>query len=146
MEAFTNAAVVSLTLSQILRACPKTQFEILLYCFMPDHLHLLVEGMADQARLKGFARLAKQYSAYAYSRSHGRVRLWQKGLHDHIVRDRVDLFQRIDYVVSNPVVAGLVATAADYPFWGSERWTRDELLAWVRHAGPPPYPGVHLDR
>ena len=146
MEAFRDAATVDVVWSQFLRAAGEKGFEVLVYCFMPDHVHLVVEGMVDHARLKLFAKLAKQYSAYAYSCSHSREKLWQKGLHDRIVRDRVDLFQRIGYIVSNPVVAGLVATPEDYPFWGSQRWTRDVVLDWVRHGGPLPSPGVHLDR
>jgi len=62
------------------------------------------------------------------------------------VRDRVELLERIRYVVSNPVVAGLAGAPEDYPFWGSQRWTRDQLLDWVRHSGVPPCPGVNLDR
>ncbi|MEO8077784.1 MAG: transposase [Acidobacteriota bacterium] len=41
---FTEHDAVELVLAQILRAARKCAFEITAYCFMPDHLHLLVRG------------------------------------------------------------------------------------------------------
>src|SRR3954447_17702277 len=70
MLAFKSAETVESTWLQILRAGAENQFEVIAYCFMPDHLHLIVEGMADGANLKAFAKLAKQYSGYYYARTH----------------------------------------------------------------------------
>lgn len=146
MAAFKRADVVTLVWLQILRAALEKGFEILAYCFMPDHLHIVVEGLADDSDLKAFAKLAKQYSGYSYARSHGGGKLWQKGLNDHIVRERADLFERVRYVVDNPVVAGLVVRPEDYPFLGSQRWSLEQLLDWTRRGGAAPAPGVALNR
>ena len=132
IRAFTDAAAVALVLEQLLRAAGETRFEILVYCFMPDHLHLVVEGITDASDLKRFAKLAKQYSGYYYARAHERAKLWQKGVNDYIIRDDVDLLDRVRYVVNNPVAAGLVSQAADYPYLGSQRWSVPELIAWCR--------------
>jgi len=113
---------------QFLRACAEKQFEVLAYCFMPDHVHLVVEGMSDQSNLKLFVKLAKQYSGYYYRRTHPNRTLWQHGSNDHIVRDDVDLLERTRYVVNNPVAAKLVERPEDYPYLGSQRWTQKELL------------------
>jgi putative transposase len=136
MAAFTDAAVVALVLAQILRAATEKQFEIIAYCFMPDHLHLVVEGMADGSDLKAFAKLAKQYSGYYYARTHGGGKLWQRYGHDRIVRDEADLRDRVRYVANNPVAAGLVDKAEDYPFLGSQRWSLEALLDYCRGAPP----------
>ena len=146
MEAFRNAETVDLVWSQFLRAAREKGFEVLACCFIPDHVHLVVEGISEDAHLKVFAKSAKQYSGYYYARSHGGGKLWQKGNDDQIIRDRADLFERIRYVVMNPVARGLVARPEDYPFLRSQRWTVDELIKWIRRGGPPPYPGVDLDR
>ncbi len=37
----------------------------------------------------------------------------------------------IGYTVENPVRASLVTQSQDYPFWGSSRWTRDEVLEFL---------------
>lgn len=143
-KVFSSAAAVALVLEQFLRAAEEQQFEILVYCFMPDHVHLVVGGLTDDADLKAFVRLAKQYSGYRYPRTHGRERLWQKGFNDHIVRDDVDLLDRVRYVVNNPVAAGLVKRPQDYRFIGSQRESTEELIAWCRPRianGPSPDDG-----
>lgn len=66
---FTEEQAVSLVWEQFLRACAEKQFEVLAYCFMPDHVHLIVEGMSDESDLKLFVKLAKQYSGYYYRRT-----------------------------------------------------------------------------
>ena len=125
---FDDASVVELTVSQFLRASREKRFEMIAYCFMPDHVHIIACGKNDDSDLKVFVKLAKQYSGYYYARGHQRQRLWQHGSNDHIVRDDVDLLERLRYVVNNPVAAGLVERAEDYPFLGSERWSRTELV------------------
>lgn len=42
--------------------------------------------------------------------------IWQRGYHDHALRDDEDYFVRIQYLVNNPVRAGLVERIEDYPF------------------------------
>jgi len=131
-KAFSEAACVHLVLAQVLRAAAEHQFEVVVYCAMPDHLHLVVEGLAETSHLKRFVKLAKQYSGFYYARAHERAKLWQHGGNDHIVRDDVDFLDRVRYVVNNPVAAGLVADPRDYRFLGSQRWSMEELIAWCR--------------
>lgn len=64
---FTDRAAVELALSQFRRSASEQQFALLAYCFMPDHVHLVVQGASDAADLKAFASKAKQYSWYAYA-------------------------------------------------------------------------------
>ena len=124
---FTEPAAVNLVWAQIVRAAAEKQFEVLVYMFMPDHAHLIVEGVAESSDLKAFAKAAKQYSGYYYRQAHKR-KLWQHGGNDHIIRDEVERLDKVRYVVNNPVAAGLVTKAEDYPFFGSQRWTREELV------------------
>jgi hypothetical protein len=44
---------------------------------------------------------------------------WQRSFWDHFVRDDEDLTQVIEYVLANPVRAGIVADPADYPYAGT---------------------------
>jgi REP element-mobilizing transposase RayT len=43
-EYFRDASNVDLVLRQILRAAREHTFDLLAYCFMPDHLHMLAAG------------------------------------------------------------------------------------------------------
>ncbi len=47
--------------------------------------------------------------------------MWQKGFHDHAIREEEDLRAVARYVVANPVRAGLVQSVRDYPHWDA-RW------------------------
>ena len=132
-QAFVDAASVSLVWTQIVRACTEKGFEVIAYCFMPDHLHLVVEGLSDTADCKGFIKSAKQYSGYYYARANGRARLWQRYGHDRIIRADAEFVDSVRYVVANPVKAGLAQAPRQYPFLGSQRWTIDELLDWCKN-------------
>ena len=127
---FTAADVVDLALTQILRAAEKHSFKVIAYCFMPDHVHLVVEGLSDDSNLKSFAKLAKQYAGYYYARAHSGAKLWQHGTNDHIIRDHVDLLDRVRYVLHNPVAAGMVTKPEDYPFQGSQSFSIRALNDW----------------
>jgi len=134
LEKFTTSIVVTMVLEQIVRAAKEKEFEVIVYCFMPDHVHLVVEGLSNRADLKMFVKVGKQYSGFYYKRAQSGT-LWQHGQNDHIIRDDVDLLDRVRYVVNNPVAAGLVARPQDYPFLGSQRWSTPELIEWCQPRG-----------
>jgi REP element-mobilizing transposase RayT len=57
---FISAAVVDLVIAQISRAARECAFAVPAYCFMPDHLDLLVEGKSDASDCRDFIKRAKQ--------------------------------------------------------------------------------------
>ena len=124
---FTCHAVVSQTLSHFRFCAAAEGFAILAYCFMPDHLHMLVEGVTPSSDLQRFARLAKQHSGFDYAARHG-GRLWQEGYHEHILRTNENARAFARYILANPVRAGLAATPGEFPHLGSDVWTLAELL------------------
>ena len=126
-KVFTNMAVVACVREQIMSAARSRGFAILAYVFMPDHVHLLVEGKTEDADMKSFVNLAKQKSGYAYSQTRHR-RLWQPSYYDRVLRDEEDTWDVIRYIVTNPVRAKLVEDFAQYPFLGSGIMERDELV------------------
>ena len=112
---FTNLSVVGLVREQILSAARANHFAVIAYVFMPDHVHLLVEGKRADADLKAFAHLAKQRTGFVYAREH-RHRLWQPSYYDRVLRDDESMWDVIRYIVENPVRAGLVEDPATYLF------------------------------
>jgi putative transposase len=95
--------------------------------FMPDHVHLLVEGSTERANATGFVHQAKQRSGYAFAKQYGK-RLWQPSYYDRVRRDDDASISVVRYIFDNPVVAGLAVSPGDYPFSGSERFTIDQIL------------------
>jgi putative transposase len=127
---FREASAVDLVMSQVRRAAGDEQFAIPAYCFMPDHLHLLVEAQADQSHGLKFIAKAKQFSAFYYKRQHHRV-LWQRYGYEHILRDDEKTRVAARYIFENPVRAGLVRSPDDYPFIGSDTHTVREILEFT---------------
>ncbi len=80
---------------------------------MPDHLHWLTEPIsrlaAEVARLKSWTTRVAWAVGW-----HGK--LWQRSFMDRVARRRDDPRVIAEYVIGNPVRAGLVAVAEDYPF------------------------------
>src|SRR6185436_16463306 len=73
---FVDKALVELMLAQISRAARDWRFAVLAYCFMPDHVHLLVEAEASDSNLVRFAHAVKQRTGHEY-RKLSPQSLWQ---------------------------------------------------------------------
>jgi putative transposase len=127
---FRDAATVDLVRVQFLRTSKTEKFEILAYCFMPDHVHAVAEGLAADSNLSRLVRLMKQYSGYAFRQRTGR-RLWQESYFDRTLRADEALPVCIQYIIANPVRAGLVTMPSEYPYWGSGCYSREELLKFI---------------
>lgn len=102
---------------QLLRRAEMHSFRVHAYCFMPNHLHLIVQGESDQADLRAFIQGFKQVTAFHFKRRTGH-QLWQRSYHDHVVRKEEDLQEMAEYIWNNPVRAGLVNHRDAYPFSG----------------------------
>jgi putative transposase len=83
---FRDGKVVLLAWTQILRAAAIHPFDVTVYCFMPDHVHLVVEGREETSDLRRFASTAKQYSGYEYSRINKQQKLWQRYSYERVLR------------------------------------------------------------
>ena len=123
---FENADAVALVLSQFLRVADKEGFSILTY-FMPDHVHLLVEGLRDDSDARKFIIKSKQCSAHAYAQALAK-RLWQPFGYEHVLRDDEDVKVVARYILENPVRAGSAKTVLAYPFVGSQVYDLKELV------------------
>jgi putative transposase len=116
---FKRPEIVALCLNKLRKASAASGFDVLAYCFMPDHLHLLLQATED-ADLVAFMRIFKQLSGFAYRRSTGDPQvLWQTSYYDHVLRSDEDLHAVARYIWANPVRAGLVESAREYPHSGS---------------------------
>jgi len=104
--------------------------DILAYCLMPNHVHLVAIPKEKQslARLFGVAhhRYAKRVNAIHDWRGH----LWQERFYS-VVMDETHTLAAMRYVELNPVRAGLCQHAVEWP-WSSIHanlgHTRDEIV------------------
>lgn len=87
------------------------------YCLMPNHVHILLkeenEGLSSVVK-----RISAAYALF-YNRKYERVgHLFQDRFKSEPVNDESYFFTLIRYIHQNPVVAGLSADVASYP-WSS---------------------------
>ena len=88
------------------------------YCLMPDHLHLLVAGIATTCDQSLFIRAARREINLLL-----RPHKLQKQPYDHVLRPSEsgpDVFTTlVHYIAENPVRAGLVSTPQLWHFTGA---------------------------
>jgi putative transposase len=84
---------------------------------MPDHLHLLLQGGSLKANLLKFVNGFKQRTSYGFW-LRNKKELWQVSFYDHILRDADAPADVAWYIWMNPVRAGLVKKAGEYPYSG----------------------------
>lgn len=89
-----------------------------IYCFMPDHLHVMLWGRSAEADTWRAMVRFKQRSGYWLSQSGQSIR-WQKDFYDHILRPHEDGRRHVRYIAENPVRASLVDRWDRYPFLGA---------------------------
>jgi REP-associated tyrosine transposase len=113
-------------------ACAHHGVEIWAWCLMPNHVHLIaVPSTADGLRL-AMSEAHRRYTTEINERYGWKGHLWQ-GRFASFVMDERHTLAAARYIELNPVRAGLVATALDYP-WSSARahlTGRDDVLAHV---------------
>jgi putative transposase len=104
-------------LREILRTTASCAFDVPAYCFMPDHLHLLICGNQPWSYLPGCLKLLRQRAAVEFSRVRGE-RLWQSGYFEHVLRNDEAVETVARYIETNPVRAGLATTVGEWRFTG----------------------------
>ena len=78
---------------------------------MPDHLHLLATVPPDTA----LAHVVSHWKRFVARRAHVR---WQRDFFEHRLRRNEHFDAKLEYLRMNPVRAGLVKDAQDWPyFW-----------------------------
>lgn len=102
------------------------------YALMPTHLHLLVTPGREDSLARAMQTLGRRYVAH-FNQRHGRSgTLWEGRFRTTLAEAAAYFEAFLIYVEQNPVRAGLVEQAADYP-WSSAAHhmgrRRDALVA-----------------
>ena len=101
--------------------------ELVIACFMPDHLHVLAKGRtASSDALAAFYRF-KLRTGIQLDRF-CRPAKWQKDLYDHIARYGHDWRSQARYIAHNPLRAGLVEEPLEYPYIYSSMGDQKQVL------------------
>jgi REP element-mobilizing transposase RayT len=109
-----------------------TKFDCIIpvYCFMPDHQHMIITGRNDGVDLLKAIISYKQKTGFWMSKNKVRAS-WQKDFFDHIIRKEEKLSTHIKYILDNPVRKGLVSDWEDYPFKGAIGCELDDIIVGI---------------
>jgi REP element-mobilizing transposase RayT len=112
-----NPNVASAVLAIIRRGEELRHYDLHAFVIMPNHVHILIEPLAEPVRL---LRALKGASARDANRILGRVghHFWQDESFDHWVRTGAEFDRIRDYIQQNPVKTGLVHRPEDWA-WSS---------------------------
>lgn len=90
---------------------------------MPDHVHVVLQPLKNESGawwdLADLLHSIKSYSANQVNKIENTpgATVWQTETYDRIIRDERELSFTLQYMASNPVVAGLVDRAEAYPWF-----------------------------
>jgi putative transposase len=112
---FRSSRIARWLLENLLQIAAQQSFSLRAYCLMPDHLHILLQGDSPTSDLQGFVKTFKHKTTFHFRAKTGKT-LWQISFFDHILRTAEDLSETTEYILLNPVRAGLVQRPRDYPY------------------------------
>ncbi len=115
-EVFFDAKDRKKYLALLKKYSVKWESTIISYCLMSNHIHLLTKPKSDESLYKMMQGLTLCYTQY-FNRTYQRTgRLWGCRYHSCIVDHEKYLWAVARYVEQNPVRAGMVEKAEDYPY------------------------------
>ena len=85
------------------------------FVLMPDHFHALLTPNMKISLERAMQFIKGGFSRQVSKRLGVELNIWQPGFENHRVRDLEDYESHRTYIHMNPVRAGLVANAAEYP-------------------------------
>ena len=132
-------------LGLLARHAARFGLQVLGYCLMPNHVHLVAVPETAEALARAVGRTHLDYARYV-NRLHGRSgHLWQNRFFSCPL-DAAHLWTALAYVDTNPVRAGLAPRAWAYP-WSSaaahvgaaDPWGLLDEAAWKKRAAAADY-------
>lgn len=107
------------------------------YVLMPNHFHLLLTPGGDDGVARMLQAVGRSY-VQAFNRRHGRSgTLWEGRYRSTVMQAERWMLPAMVYVDLNPVRAGLVAQALDYPWSSCAHWLGQRTERWL--TAPPEY-------
>ena len=119
------------------------------YCLMDNHVHLIAVPETEESLARAIGETHRRYTCIINLRKGWRGYLWQ-GRFSSFLLDSSYLYSAVRYVERNPVRAGIVKRAEDYP-WSSAKarvhkisdqllrdfYLTEEILDWKKYLQEP---------
>lgn len=90
--------------------------EIVAYCIMPTHIHLLLKQIKNDGITKFMLRVMSSYSNFFNHKHHRNGPLWTGRFKDVLVATDEQLLHLTRYIHLNPTSAGIVSSPNDWKY------------------------------
>ena len=97
--------------------CKEEELDVWAYCLMTNHVHLIISPGNHSNMSRAIGEVHRRYTRMINFREKWRGYLWQ-GRFSSFPMEENGLLKAVAYVELNPVKAGMVDSAWDYP-WSS---------------------------
>jgi len=111
---FTRQEINDAIVGELLAERTRSRCDLYAFCLMPDHLHVLAAPRMDGASVLRFVDRFKGLSTSISWQLGWHGKLWQPRYYDHVLRSDEQLDRVCEYIVANPVRAGLAEDPAGY--------------------------------
>jgi putative transposase len=99
-------------------------YKLICYCIMPTHVHIILYN--TKRPLFRILQTLKRFTAKECNKILNlQGSFWQKESYDNLIENEIELEVKIDYVLQNPVKAGLVKKWDDWEF----SWCKSEFYS-----------------
>jgi REP element-mobilizing transposase RayT len=119
--------VVSAFIDILTSVATKESCIVPVYCFMPDHQHLIITGKHKNSDIWKTIVNYKQKTGFWMSKNKPAMK-WQKDFYDHVIRTQENIATQVRYILDNPVRKGLVSSWQESTFKGSIGCKLEDVL------------------
>ncbi|MFH1863067.1 MAG: transposase [bacterium] len=119
LHLFAGEKLVEIFATKLIETTQQHNLTIVIYCFTPDHLHILVNNTSGSSIVEFVRDLKYKYTREAWTFGYQGA-VFQKSFHDHFVRKEEDLKALVDYIYQNPIRKGLPPDRLKSPYVGSD--------------------------
>jgi putative transposase len=131
---FEEPRVVAPLVSLLHATADKNSCAVVAFCFMPDHVHVVLRGFSFSSDTRRSFAAFKQASGFWLARNRPGS-TWQKDFYDRVLRTEADVIREVWYIVANPLRVELVEAWREYPWAGSFVINLEDLLSAEGSAG-----------
>src|SRR4030042_916866 len=104
---FQDSELVNTFIRLLGEIVKKYKCKIPVYCFMPDHVHLIITGIDEKVDLLKVVSLFKQKTGFWMAKNRLGA-YWQKDFFDHVIKKDESISTNIKYILDNPVRKGII--------------------------------------
>lgn len=109
--------------------------KVIAYCLMSNHFHLLLQPESGEALSQWMQWLMTSHVRRYHRHYHSSGHVWQGRFKSFVIEEDAHLLTALRYVEGNPVRAGMVASAREWP-WSSHRENLGEMARGVTDEAP----------